>query len=136
MASHRERIMEKTRNFQTVYAGLTDLCQYSSTDLARGIMTNEHKQSMLAKVRSSKHSKTISIFLYSMYHQGAGKISLFHMRGIAFKHFNTCCTFNLLFIFSNISEIIKCKVAKLVHFPATLTISFGEFCIIGSCELC
>ena len=30
-------------------------------------------------------------FLYSMYHQGAGKTSVFHMRGVDFTHFNTCC---------------------------------------------
>ena len=46
MASHRERIMEKTRKFQVpvVYAGPTNLCPHSTTDLARGIMTNEHIQ--------------------------------------------------------------------------------------------
>ena len=30
MASHRERIMEKTRKFQIVYAGLSNLCQQST----------------------------------------------------------------------------------------------------------
>ena len=63
MASHRERIMEKTRKFQIVYAGLTNLCQYSTTDLARGIMTNKRKQSaLLSKERSFKYSKTTSNF--------------------------------------------------------------------------
>ena len=46
MDSQREQIMEK---FQIVYAGLTNLRQHSTTDLARGIMTNESKQSMLLK---------------------------------------------------------------------------------------
>ena len=62
MASHHEQIMEKTRKFQIVYAGLTNLCQHSTTDLARGIMRNERKQSALSKVRSFKHSKTTSSF--------------------------------------------------------------------------
>ena len=30
-------------------------------------------------------------FLYSMYHQRTGETSLFHMRGVDFTHFNTCC---------------------------------------------
>ena len=40
-----------------VYAGPTNLCQHSTTDLARGIMTNECKQSAL-----SEHSETTSSF--------------------------------------------------------------------------
>ena len=62
MASHRERIMEKRRKSQIVYAGPTNLYQHSTTDLARGIMTNERKQSGLSKARSFKHSKTTSSF--------------------------------------------------------------------------
>ena len=54
--------MEKTQKFQIVYVGPTNLCQHSTTDLARGIMTNERKQSALSKVRSFKHSKTTSGF--------------------------------------------------------------------------
>ena len=34
--------------------------------------------------------------MYSIYHQRAGRTSLFHMRGVDFTHFNTCCTFNCL----------------------------------------
>ena len=78
--------------FQIVYAGLTNLCQHSTstTDLARGIMTNEHKQSALSKAQSFKHSKLQTAFLYSIYHQRAGKTSLLHMRGGDFTPFNTC----------------------------------------------
>ena len=47
MASHCERIMAKTRKFQIVYVGLTNLCQHSTTDLMRGIMTKERKQSAI-----------------------------------------------------------------------------------------
>ena len=91
MASDRERIMEKTRKFQILYAGLTNLSQHSTTDLPRGILTNEHKQSALSKVTSFKHSKTIqAALLYSIYHR-AGKTSLFNMRGVDFTHCNTCC---------------------------------------------
>ena len=96
MASHSEQITKKTRKFQIVYAGPTNLYQHSTIDLARGIMTNERKQSALSKARSFKHSKTTSIILYSIYHQCAGKTSLFYMRGVDFTHFNTCCTFKLL----------------------------------------
>ena len=56
-------------------------------------MTNERKQSALSKERSFKHVKTTSSFLYSMYHQQAGKTSLFHMREAHFAHFNTCGAF-------------------------------------------
>ena len=70
-------------------------CQHSTTDLATGLMTNQRKQSALSKAWSFKHSKTIqAAFLYSIYHQRAGKTNLFHMRGVDFIHFNTCCTFN------------------------------------------
>ena len=81
--------MEKRRKFQIVYAGLTNLCQHSTTDLVTAIMTNERKQSALSKVRSLKDSKTTgSVFvLYSIYHQRAGKTSHFHMRGGDFTHF-------------------------------------------------
>ena len=40
MASYHEWIMEKTRQIQIVYAG-PNLCQHSTTHLARGIMMNE-----------------------------------------------------------------------------------------------
>ena len=39
--------------------------------------------------------KLESTFLYSMYHQGAGKTNLFHMRGGRFQAGNTLCTFNV-----------------------------------------
>ena len=47
--------MEKTWKFQIVSVGPTNLCQHSTTDLARGIMPNECKQSVLSKARSFKH---------------------------------------------------------------------------------
>ena len=89
MASHRERIMEKTQKFQIVYEGPTNLCQHSTTDLTRGIMTNERKQSVLLKARSFKHSKTTNNFLYSVYYQRADKTNLFHR----------LCTFNFINFF-------------------------------------
>ena len=67
MASNSERIMEKSGNFQIIYAGPTNLFQHSTTDLLGGTMTNERKQSLLSKARSFKHSKTTSSFLYSIY---------------------------------------------------------------------
>ena len=96
MASHFERTMEIKRKFQIVYAGPTNLCQHSTTDLARGIMTNERTHSALSKARSFKHSKTTNIFLYSIYQQRAGQTNLFHIRGVDFTHFNTCCTFKFI----------------------------------------
>ena len=55
-----------------------------------------YNQSALSKIRSFQHSKPTSSFLYSIYHQRAGKTSLFHMRGVDFTHFNTYCTFNII----------------------------------------
>ena len=48
-------------------------------------MMKECKHSALSKVRSFKHSKTTSVFVYSIC---AGKTSPFHMRGVDFMHFN------------------------------------------------
>ena len=83
MPSHRELIMEKTRKFQIVYEGLKNLCQHSTTDLARGTMRNECKRSALSKARSIKINipKLQAAFLYSIYHQRAGKTNLVHIRG-------------------------------------------------------
>ena len=96
--------MKKTQKIQIVYAGLTNLCQHSTTDLARGIITTGHKQSALSKTRSFKHSKTTSSFLYSIHHQRAGKT--IHMRGVDYTHFNTCCTFKFSTFCVNICFVI------------------------------
>ena len=70
--------MEKTRKFQIVYTGPRHLCQHSTTDFARGIMTNECKQSLLSKAWFFKHSKTTcSFFVFNLciqLHLGDGKI--------------------------------------------------------------
>ena len=66
MASHREQ-MEKTLKFQIVYAGLTNRCQHSTNDLARGIMANERKQSALSKAGS--FNPNVMVFQFSLtYH--------------------------------------------------------------------
>ena len=97
MALHREWIMEKTQKFQKLNPGPTNLCQHITADLARGIMTNVNN------LRRRRHDlsnilKWQAAFLYSPYHQRAGKsqASLFHMRGVDFTHFDTCCTFNTI----------------------------------------
>ena len=83
--------MEKTRKFQIVYAGPKNLCEHSTADLARG----NNDERTLSKARSFKHSKLQAAFcIQLLFHQRAGKTSLFHMRGGGVTHFNTCCTFN------------------------------------------
>ena len=62
-------------------------------------MTNECKQSACRRHNLSNILKLQATFLYSIYHQRAGKTSLFHVRGIDFTHFNTCCTFKYALIF-------------------------------------
>ena len=54
--------MEKTLKFQMGDEGPTNLCQHSTTDLATGLMTNEHEQSALSKVRSSNILKLQAAF--------------------------------------------------------------------------
>ena len=64
MASHLEQIMEKTRPSQTVYAGPTTLCQYSTTERHND---ERSKHSALSKAPSFKHSKTTSnIFVFNL----------------------------------------------------------------------
>ena len=86
MVSHCGQIMEKTRTFQMVYAGPTNLCQQSTTDLARGIMMNELKNLHCRRHDLSNILKQQAAFLYSIYHR-AGKTSLFHMKGSIFHAF-------------------------------------------------
>ena len=80
MASHRDRIMENGRKILIVYAGPKNLSQHSTTDLAKGIMTNERKQSELYINDLPNILKLQVAVLYSIY-QRAGKTSLFHSRG-------------------------------------------------------
>ena len=54
--------MGKTRTFQIVYLGPTNLCQRPTIDLTRNIISNERKQSALSKVRSFNHSKVQTAF--------------------------------------------------------------------------
>ena len=79
--------MEKTGKIQIVYTGPTNLCQHSTTDLAR-VMTNERKQSVLSKARSFKHSKTTCRFFIQFITNEQVK-SVFHMSGVDFMHVNT-----------------------------------------------
>ena len=111
--------MEKIWKFQIVYAGLKNLCQHSTTDLARAIMTNEHKRGRRHNL--SNILKLEAAFLYSIYHQQAGKTSLFHMRGVDFTYFKTCCTFNTWKIMCNwmnftkqllVAASMKCTVIR------------------------
>ena len=51
--------MERRRTFQIVHVGPTNICQHSTTDLARGIMTNERKQNL----RCRRHGVGLSNIL-------------------------------------------------------------------------
>ena len=113
--------MDNTQKFQIVYAGPTNLCQHSTTDLARGIMMNKRKQSVLSKARSFKHSKTTSSIFVFIYHQRTGKTRLCHMRVVDFTHFNTCCTFKKAN--SAIAQPQSCGQCKLVPVPQCVTVS-------------
>ena len=75
--------MEKTQKFQIVYVGPTNLCQHCTNDLARGIMTNERKQSALSKAWSFKHSNITSSFVIFLYFLQQVKIVSFSQRSIS-----------------------------------------------------
>ena len=86
MASHCEQIMKKTWKFQTVYAGLTNLCQ---------LTLREAWQMNINNLRCERHDllnilKLQSAFLYSIYHQRAGITSLFHTLILAVLLKYTC----------------------------------------------
>ena len=105
MASNSEQIMEKSRNFQIIYAGRTKLTfQNKPTDHVRGItklaatlshwgQASSRKQSRCGRHGLSNILKLQAMSLYSSYHQRAGKTNLFHMRGGPFHAGNTLCTF-------------------------------------------
>ena len=57
---------------------------------------SSRKQSPWGRHSLSKILKLQATFLYSIYHQRAGKTNLFHMRGGRFHAFNTWCTFNVI----------------------------------------
>ena len=80
---------------------------------------NERKQSALSKsnAQSSKHFKTTSTFLYSIYPQRAGKTSLFHMRAADITCFNALPCF----IFKNLSYSYNCQ-----NLSYSLEVLFGS----------
>ena len=60
-------------------------------------------------------------FMYSIYHQRAGKTNLFHVRAVDFTHFNTCCTFNFCCFKSLVCEGLKPQ-QQPGHFEAVILI--------------
>ena len=58
---------------------------------------SSRKQSRCGRYGLSNILKLQATFLYSIYHQRAGKTNLFHMRGCQFHAFNTWCTFKDIF---------------------------------------
>ena len=109
MASNSERIMEKSRHFQIIYAGRTILSKQTKRPCERHYETRDSPTTTLSqwgKASSRKQSeygrhglsnilKLQATFLNSTYHQRAGKTNLFHMRGGRFHAGNTSCTFKL-----------------------------------------
>ena len=93
MASNSERIMEKSRNCQIIYAGRTNqLTNYETGDSPATILSHwgqasSRKQSECGRHGLSNILKLQETFLYS-------KTNLFHMRGGLFHAGNTLCTFN------------------------------------------
>ena len=76
-------------------------------------MTNEFNN-----LRSRRHDlsdmlKLQQLFLYSIYHQRAGKTSLFHMRGVDFTYFKTCCIPLMVKSSTGLEGRSRCRVALL-----------------------
>ena len=112
MVSNSERIMEKSRNFQIVYVGRTNhargmmklgISQQPHSPIAELSLPPEvvtissawrvqpywGQASLRKQFRCGRHGlsnilKLQATFLYSIYHQRAGKTNLFHMRGVDF----------------------------------------------------
>ena len=103
--------MEKTRNFQIGYGARTNLCKQTNwlreipyetgvsptATLSHWGQASSRKQSECGRHGLSNILKLQAMFLYSIYHERAGKTNLFHMRGGRFHAGNTLCTFNDLF---------------------------------------
>ena len=116
MASNSERIKEKIRKFQISYMGRTmklripqpphspiaelslllEVVMISSAWRVQPYTWGQgssRKQSRCGRHGLSNILKLHSTFLYSIYHQRAGKTNLFHTRGGLFHAGNTLCTF-------------------------------------------
>ena len=62
--------------------------------------------------------KLQATFLYSIYHQRAGKTNLFHMKGVRFHAGNTLCTINQVYLVltSMVVLVKKCREVPLFSF--------------------
>ena len=86
--------MEKTRKFQIVYAGLTNLCQHIPQLTSREAYWWRNVNYLhCRRLDLSNILKLQAAFLYSIHHGEQVKL-VFQMRGVDFTHFNYCCTFN------------------------------------------
>ena len=99
--------MEKQRNFQRIYAGRTNLSKQTDRPLMKlGFLQLPHYPIGVKRVHVNSPNvegtalsnilKLQATFLYSIYHQQAGKTNLFHSR---FHAGNTLCTFKLFISF-------------------------------------
>ena len=93
MASHCERIMKKTGQFQIVYGSLTFVNNPQLTSRETKWQTNVNNLHCRRNDLSNILKLLQVAILDPIYHQRAGKTSLFHMREVDFTHINTCCTF-------------------------------------------
>ena len=136
--------MEKSRNFQIVYVGRTNLSKQTNWPRERYYETGDSPAATLShwgQASSCKPSecgshglsnilKLQATFLYSIYHQRAGKTNLFHTRGGRVHAGNTLCTFNFFHFFhlysTHLINLIQAciplasftfvvKVERLVH---------------------
>ena len=78
--------------------------------------------------------KLQATFLYSIYHQRAGKTNLFHMRGGRFHDGNTLCTFKydrVLRISVNIATKAFCPMCFLFVYSESCFYTFGRIDWVG-----
>ena len=108
MALNSERIMEKSRNFQIIYIGRTNLSKQTDRPLTKlGFPQQPHYPIGVKRVQVNSPNvegtalsnilKLQATFLYSIYPQRAGKTNLFPMRGGRFHAANTLGTVKALF---------------------------------------
>ena len=134
---------EKTRKVQKVYAAHTNLGKQTNwlceipyetgvsptATLSHWDQASSRKQSECGTHGLSNILKLQATFLYSIYHQRAGKTNFFHMRGGRFDAGNTLCTFNLFYFICLILRETNAHWNYLViaivtwHFPLLFFLS-------------
>ena len=102
--------MRTAQTFKTNQLTTYETGGFPAATLSHWSEASSRKQSECGRHGLSNILKLQATFLYSIYHQRAGKTNLFHMRGVRFHAGNTLCTFksSLFFISSLYMNTYAC----------------------------